>query len=725
MRPPSLNSPSPVSLAMRRSKPSVLLPTDAPPGFPSARFHGSRGEDQVNDIGSDKDDDGGDQDSHISPPSFPVAPASSPVPGTVLLAEPPHVTRSPIGPSKDKEANSLSGSLGVVSYSQSSGSPPSLALGSPAMLTATSTPPELGLTMACASTHVVRPKGDTRRHPKPSPTPASRRSERLSRSRSSVEARVPSILEKAAMRAAARNLDPDTSPSLNQVPQDDVAIAPDLAYVDLSAGGLPRPSNELLFPAQPSYKLKNAVRADSKVSTSTSHNSQATEQTVSKGKGQPDTDVVTLKATEEVITVEDVEERVQMDVDPASPRRSPVAMDTDHGMVPKLPEILSDASVVASTDIVQDSLSALVVSAPRPATPPTISYVQYPLARTLEDEVSASKEAVIQAELVNSTMRDAFNSSEVLKAQMRKYYELASKHLAMQEEVESLRAELEKEKKKNEKLEKEKAIMGGTLFIPDTTTARHNNQECQNKYFQESKGGEANTSFQDHLPPPNISNHSTYNVKDKTNKGMLDDEIFELYMEDLWTGIDPEKKSNYVYLDSLWFDMYINGKHKSKVLKWVKAKKIFTRRYVFVPIVYWGHWSLLVLYNFGETNYLGTPKGPRMLLLDSLRTTQPKSLLSAINSFMIDILKTEDREEETGQFINDVELEFPEVPQQSANDCGIYVLYFIYCFLKIEKLGEDLSQLGAFFDPEVLQNLEHIRKAILSYQEKQNATITE
>ncbi|KAI5002186.1 hypothetical protein ZWY2020_026836 [Hordeum vulgare] len=151
--------------------------------------------------------------------------------------------------------------------------------------------------------------------------------------------------------------------------------------------------------------------------------------------------------------------------------------------------------------------------------------------------------------------------------------------------------------------------------------------------------------------------------------------------------------------------MYINGKHKSKVLKWVKAKKIFTRRYVFVPIVY----CLLVLYNFGETNYLGTLKGPRMLLLDSLRTTQPKSLLSAINR----------------QFINDVELEFPEVPQQSANDCGIYVLYFIYCFLKIEKLGEDLSQLGAFFDPEVLQNLEHIRKAILSYQEKQNATITE
>ena len=47
----------------------------------------------------------------------------------------------------------------------------------------------------------------------------------------------------------------------------------------------------------------------------------------------------------------------------------------------------------------------------------------------------------------------------------------------------------------------------------------------------------------------------------------------------------------------MWFDMYIIGKHKSKVLKWVKAKKIFTRRYVFVPIVYWYVARFLILHN--------------------------------------------------------------------------------------------------------------------------------
>ncbi|XBI32333.1 hypothetical protein VPH35_055797 [Triticum aestivum] len=413
-----------------------------------------------------------------------------------------------------------------------------------------------------------------------------------------------------------------------------------------------------------------------------------------------------------------------MDVHPPSPRRNPVEMDTGHDMVPKFLEIQSDASVRAPTNIVQVSPSASAVMAPRSATPPTVPYVVYPLASTVEDEVSASKEAMIQAQLMNSKLKDAPNSRVLLKAHIPKYCELESEHLALQEEVERLRAELEKDKRKNEKLEKEKAITGGKLAIPGTTMPCHNNQDSQNKYSQKSKGGQANTSFQDHLHPPKKSKHSTYNLRDKTSKGMLDDEIFEMYMEDLWKGIDPEKKSDYAYLDSLWFDMYITGKHKSKVLKWVKAKKIFTRRYVFIPIVYWEHWSLLVLCNFGDTNYLDTPKGPRILLLDSLRTTQPKRLPSVINSFITDISKTEERED-IRQFTNQVQLEFPEVPQQSGSDCGIYVLYFIYCFLKIEKLGEDLSQLGALFDPEVLQNLEDIRKAILLYQEKHDGTITE
>uniref|UniRef100_A0ACD6A631 Uncharacterized protein n=1 Tax=Avena sativa TaxID=4498 RepID=A0ACD6A631_AVESA len=254
---------------------------------------------------------------------------------------------------------------------------------------------------------------------------------------------------------------------------------------------------------------------------------------------------------------------------------------------------------------------------------------------------------------------------------------------------------------------------------------------CQNKHSLTGSRPKAKTSRRlnnalpsSHLPPKKRFNRLSYSRRQKINKDKLDTEIFELCMEDLWTCIDPENKSDYAYFDSSWFNMYMNGIDKSNILRWIKAKKIFSRQYVYVPVVGWGRWRLLVLCNFGETSYLGTEKGPRMLLLDSLKATEQTRLRTTINRFVVDILKNEEREE-SEQFINQVELEFPEVPRQSGDDCGIYVLYFVYCFLVIKELGEDLSKLDALFDPEELENLEYIRKDIHSYREKRDPKIAE
>ncbi|PWZ28936.1 hypothetical protein Zm00014a_002842 [Zea mays] len=91
--------------------------------------------------------------------------------------------------------------------------------------------------------------------------------------------------------------------------------------------------------------------------------------------------------------------------------------------------------------------------------------------------------------------------------------------------------------------------------------------------------------------------------------------------------------------------------------------------------------------------------------------------------FIIDIYKTEEREE-SKQFINKICLEFPKVPQQNGDECGIYVLYFIRCFLlnkkltevlENKKLEEKFTQLfdDGWFNPEELENF---RKDIHSFQ---------
>ncbi|KAL6660596.1 hypothetical protein ACP70R_001631 [Stipagrostis hirtigluma subsp. patula] len=259
--------------------------------------------------------------------------------------------------------------------------------------------------------------------------------------------------------------------------------------------------------------------------------------------------------------------------------------------------------------------------------------------------------------------------------------------------------------------------------------------ECKSKRSRTSrrtvvktsrKSKNALPSIYDKLPQSRSLHNSTIK-RNKGNQDKLDTDIFELYMEDLWKNIDEDKKSAYSYFDSLWFNMYNEGLNKSNVLKWIKAKKIFSRQYVFVPIVCYGHWSLLVLCHFDDTNCSDIKKGPRMIVLDSLNKTDPTKLQPSIRRFIVDIYKTEEREE-SKQFINKIRLEFPKVPQQNGDECGIYVLYFIKSFLENEKLAEvlrnktleeDFTQLfdDGCFNPEELENF---RKHIHSFQANRN-----
>lgn len=264
--------------------------------------------------------------------------------------------------------------------------------------------------------------------------------------------------------------------------------------------------------------------------------------------------------------------------------------------------------------------------------------------------------------------------------------------------------------------------------------------ECENKRSRTSRTTALKTpgrskhvlpSFYDNLPQ-NRSARIATSRRDKANQDKLNTDIFELYMEDLWKNIDEDKKSAYAYFDSLWFYMYYCGQNIPNVLKWIKAKRIFSRQYVFVPIVCCGHWSLLVLCHFDEANCSDIKKGPRMIVLDSLKTADPTRFQSAIRKFIVDIYETEEREE-SKQFINKIRLEFPKVPQQNGEECGIYVLYFIQCFLQNKKLAEvlenkkleeDFTQLldDGWFDPEELENF---RKDIHSFQANQNIKIAE
>ncbi|KAH7549761.1 hypothetical protein JRO89_XS13G0078000 [Xanthoceras sorbifolium] len=164
-------------------------------------------------------------------------------------------------------------------------------------------------------------------------------------------------------------------------------------------------------------------------------------------------------------------------------------------------------------------------------------------------------------------------------------------------------------------------------------------------------------------------------------KKKLDSGEFECYIENLWRSFPEDKKTCFTCLNSLWFNLYMKKSSRAKVLTWIKREHIFSKKYVFVPIVCWSHWSLLIFCHFGE-NLQSKTKTPCMLLLDSLEMANPRRLEADIRKFVLDVYKAQDRPE-TRELISQIPLLVPKVPQQRDGvECGNFVLYFINLFVE-------------------------------------------
>ncbi|GAB4860512.1 hypothetical protein Ancab_035671 [Ancistrocladus abbreviatus] len=160
----------------------------------------------------------------------------------------------------------------------------------------------------------------------------------------------------------------------------------------------------------------------------------------------------------------------------------------------------------------------------------------------------------------------------------------------------------------------------------------------------------------------------------------LDSGTFEQHLENLWRNFSEERRKFFTHLDSLWFALYLKSTSKEKVLSWIKKKHIFSKKYVFVPIVCWRHWSLLIFCHFTEDLHSETRK-PCMLLLDSLETADPRRIEPEIRKFVLDIYRAEGIMVYK-QEVSRIPLLVPKVPQQKKEECGSFVLYFIKLFVQ-------------------------------------------
>lgn len=179
-------------------------------------------------------------------------------------------------------------------------------------------------------------------------------------------------------------------------------------------------------------------------------------------------------------------------------------------------------------------------------------------------------------------------------------------------------------------------------------------------------------------------------------QGKLDTNTFQCYFENIWRRIPDEKRNAFAYFDCLWFSLYLKPNSKANVLKWIQKKRIFSKKYVIVPIVQWDHWSLLIMCHMGESLESKCPT-PCMLLLDSLRNTNPKRLEPGIRKFLLDLYKSEERPENRKQIYR-IPLKVPKVPQQrNGEECGNFVLYYIKLFIEAAPESFSISQGYPYF----------------------------
>ncbi|KAJ6954682.1 ubiquitin-like-specific protease 2B isoform X1 [Populus alba x Populus x berolinensis] len=180
----------------------------------------------------------------------------------------------------------------------------------------------------------------------------------------------------------------------------------------------------------------------------------------------------------------------------------------------------------------------------------------------------------------------------------------------------------------------------------------------------------------------------------------INDTIIDFYIKYLKNQIPPEEKHRYHFFNSFFFRKLADlDKDPSsvkdgraaflRVHKWTRKVDIFGKDYIFIPVNFNLHWSLLVICHPGEVAGVkdeDTAKSvivPCILHLDSIKGTHA-GLKNLVQSYLWEEWKVRQKdtsEDVSSKFLNlrFVPLELPQ--QENSFDCGLFLLHYLELFL--------------------------------------------
>ncbi|XP_065621187.1 probable ubiquitin-like-specific protease 2A isoform X1 [Quercus suber] len=181
----------------------------------------------------------------------------------------------------------------------------------------------------------------------------------------------------------------------------------------------------------------------------------------------------------------------------------------------------------------------------------------------------------------------------------------------------------------------------------------------------------------------------------------INDTIIDFYIKHLKNKIQPGEEHRYHFFNSFFFRKLADlDKDPSsacegraafqRVRKWTRKVNLFTKDYIFIPVNYSLHWSLIVICypgevaNFKDEDIENLPKVPCILHMDSIRGSH-RGLKNIFQSYLC-----EEWKERHGQTAAEVSSKFLhlrfvslELPQQENSfDCGLFLLHYVELFLE-------------------------------------------
>ncbi|XP_074263582.1 putative ubiquitin-like-specific protease 2B [Silene latifolia] len=195
----------------------------------------------------------------------------------------------------------------------------------------------------------------------------------------------------------------------------------------------------------------------------------------------------------------------------------------------------------------------------------------------------------------------------------------------------------------------------------------------------------------------------------------VNDTIIDFYITFLRNGIPHERRHNFHFFSSFFFrklaDLDKNPSSVSdgkaafqRVRRWTRKVNIFEKDYIFIPVNYNLHWSLVVLChpgevaNFNDEDINEALKVPCILHMDSIRGSHA-GLKDLFQSYLLEEWRERGKdtaEDIASKFLNlrFLSLELPQ--QENCSDCGLFLLHYAELFIDEAPLNFSPFRINKF-----------------------------